>query len=122
MIVVGQAAIEQQALEYAATELYAPGDTLILLHVAAVLPPCTAVLHSAPQTVYSVPQDVDQQELHAKVCKAVRSRCVWLPWGVRGASPPWFLVWRAGGYCEPSVLSEACAPFYRMNTYIPAEC
>ncbi len=67
--------MERHAVAYAAREVCSPGDTLILVHAAPVLPPQTSVLHAGgPQTTWSAGGDVDMQELHAKVTKAVRSK------------------------------------------------
>jgi hypothetical protein len=78
-IVVGQRSLERAGLAFAATELWREGDTIVLVHVAAVLPPSTVTLHSAPQTTFSVDPHGDlPKELLDKVTSAVRSRCVLL--------------------------------------------
>ncbi|KAI8464208.1 MAG: hypothetical protein J3K34DRAFT_462033 [Monoraphidium minutum] len=75
-IVVGQRSLEHAGLEFAALELWRPGDELVLVHAAAVLPPSSVTLHSAPHTTYSVDPQLDPAALLAKVSKAVKSRVI----------------------------------------------
>jgi hypothetical protein len=73
-VVVGQRTLETAGLRYAAAEMWRPGDDLVLLHAAAVLPPATVTLHSAPQSTFSVDPGLDPAALIAKVSGAVKSR------------------------------------------------
>lgn len=62
------------ALAFAAAELCAAGDALVLLHPAAVNAGAATVMHGAPHTVATFNADGDQQQLYGRVVNKVRTR------------------------------------------------